>query len=966
MTTAYNAEFTTVTDQTLRVRRSRIDGLGRLVRVDEPDATAGNLDDVNGNPVQSTSYIYDALGNLRQVTQGAQQRYFMYDSLSRLIRARNPEQQLNLNLNITDPITNNGQWCMSYDYDNNANLLHKTDARGVVSTFGYDALNRNLSVVYTNDPANTPAITRTYDTAPFGKGRLRSTQTSGATGSLTTIDTYNALGQATGVTQTMGTQNYLLGYTYDLAGHVKTINYPSGHTVTNNYDNAGRTNSFTGKLGDNTLRNYATGISYSPSGGLSQEQLGTTIPIYNKLFYNSRGQLAEIREGLTPNDTSWQRGAIINFYSTCWGMCFGSSMTDNNGNLKGQEHWIPDSSGSPLAVPAQQFEYDQLNRLKRVYEGVSAQPAWQQQYAYDSYGNRRIDLATGLSNPTNLAAVVTNTTTNRMYAPGETEQNHPLINYDLAGNQNKDYYSESTTGVTYDRSYDAENRMTSSTATNTSPVSTQVSTYTYDGNSQRVRRNIDNVETWQVYGLGGELLAEYAANGPHASPQKEYGYRNGQLLITATAATSWGNPPVLNDNPLVVGATTVQSRHITELRAAINALRTHLSLSAYSWQQAAGVGDSIKADPIIEMRTALDQALGPPSPAYSAGLAQGQLIKAIHIQELRNRVLAAWASGGTDIRWLVSDQLGTPRMIFDLSGSLAGVSRHDYLPFGGDLSAGGRTTSLGYGATDGARQKFTSKERDIETGLDYFLARYYSNVQGRFTSVDPDNYQARRDLTDPQSWNAYSYVNNNPLTRTDPNGKAFDWLRHIFQRFNNKAKYGHFETNDQIKQRVANDRTFLLDQERQAHGNLYYRSTLNEPWRRLDINNLSDGQVLFYANSWRRRPVNELSAEQEQGALDLPPIAGVSFPPVPRTPPNTTVGQFGKDVMRWGTGDAEARARAANLTREELERSGVTRELAEAWRDFYKEVVKQTPGNPSAAGRADLMQRAVELLGGPK
>ena len=42
--------------------------------------------------------------------------------------------------------------------------------------------------------------------------------------------------------------------------------------------------------------------------------------------------------------------------------------------------------------------------------------------------------------------------------------------------------------------------------------------------------------------------------------------------------------------------------------------------------------------------------------------------------------------------------------------------------------------------------------------------------------------------------------------------------------------------------------------------------------------------------------------------------------------------------MKWGTRDAEARTRAATLTREELQRSGVTREIAEAWRDFYKEV----------------------------
>src|SRR5215210_5229511 len=63
--------------------------------------------------------------------------------------------------------------------------------------------------------------------------------------------------------------------------------------------------------------------------------------------------------------------------------------------------------------------------------------------------------------------------------------------------------------------------------------------YTYDGDGRRVRRTVGGqpsaVETWQVYGMDGELLAEYAANANASSPQKEYGYRNGQLLITAEA-----------------------------------------------------------------------------------------------------------------------------------------------------------------------------------------------------------------------------------------------------------------------------------------------------------------------------------------------------------------------------------------------------------------------------------------------
>jgi RHS repeat-associated protein len=109
-------------------------------------------------------------------------------------------------------------------------------------------------------------------------------------------------------------------------------------------------------------------------------------------------------------------------------------------------------------------------------------------------------------------------------------------------------------------------------------------------------------------------------------------------------------------------------------------------------------------------------------------------------------------------------------MIFDQSGSLAGVSRHDYLPFGEELFAGtgGRTTTQGYSATDGVRQKFTQKERDNETGLDYFLARYYASTQGRFTTPDP--LLASGTIYDPQTWNRYAYTLNNPLRFVDPTG----------------------------------------------------------------------------------------------------------------------------------------------------------------------------------------------------
>jgi RHS repeat-associated protein len=67
--------------------------------------------------------------------------------------------------------------------------------------------------------------------------------------------------------------------------------------------------------------------------------------------------------------------------------------------------------------------------------------------------------------------------------------------------------------------------------------------------------------------------------------------------------------------------------------------------------------------------------------------------------------------------------------------------------------------------------QFTGKERDAETGLDYFTARYLSAPQGRFMSPDPLFIEQKR-LADPQRLNLYAYVRNNPLRFSDPTGMA--------------------------------------------------------------------------------------------------------------------------------------------------------------------------------------------------
>ena len=782
--TAYAGNRVLVEDQQHRIKINVSDVFDRLRELWEvtPADSATEAVTFPGYPAVSAGYVtrygYDAIDNLTSVSQrfGAsgtnQTRSFAYDSLKRLIGTTNPESGT-----------------ISRQYDSDSNLTQQTDARGIVTTYGYDALNRGTSVDYSNTAIN-PDVTNTYDGATNGKGRLwktytGGTETVGTTVEKTLFESYDPVGRPLILKQYFKLNNvwsdpYRVSRVYNLAGGVTSQIYPSDRFVTYNYDNAARLAdkdaqnlAFTGNLGG-TSRTYSSAITYVASGLLKQEKFGTTTAVYRKLFYNSRQQLTAILANTTGDDSTWDRGKILNQYSLqCSGLACDAN--DNNGSLRKQEVYIPAGGQVPAAVSwYQQYDYDDLNRLKRVHEFTgNTLLDWQQEYVYDRWGNRTISgTNTWIGNSGNPPNVLLNekqfdtgalATANRLYAPGDLAlpENQRQMNYDAAGNLTRDIY----TGYG-NATFDANNRITA-----IQDITGSSSNYVYNAEGQRRRRISNNQETWQIYGFAGELLAEYPANGPVLTPTREYGYRNGQLLVVAAGSSGWGPAPTLADNPLQVGATTIQALHITQLRTAINALRSNLSMPAYSWTTSATTSDWINAAPILEMRTALDQALGAPSNGYAAGLAQNQTVLAVHIQELRDRVLAAWQTGsGLDLRWFVSDQLGSPRMIFDQSGSFANMNRHDYLPFGEELSAGIglRTTAQRY-VSDNVRQKFTLKERDTETNLDYFLARYYASLQGRFTGVDP----AAGMTDDAQSWNRYSYARNSPLDMSDPDGRTY-------------------------------------------------------------------------------------------------------------------------------------------------------------------------------------------------
>jgi RHS repeat-associated protein len=130
------------------------------------------------------------------------------------------------------------------------------------------------------------------------------------------------------------------------------------------------------------------------------------------------------------------------------------------------------------------------------------------------------------------------------------------------------------------------------------------------------------------------------------------------------------------------------------------------------------------------------------------------------------------------VHYYLSDHLNSTSQVVSSSGVIEEES--DYSPFGTEVVV------TGPGAN---HYKFTGKERDAESGLDYFGARHYSNGLGRFTTPDwsavpvPVPYA---DLGDPQSLNQYSYVRNIPTVKVDPDGHDTNGLDHKVEGFDQR------------------------------------------------------------------------------------------------------------------------------------------------------------------------------------
>lgn len=213
---SYNGWTTSVTDENSHTKVFTKDAYGRLSSVAEKNATEE----------YATKYTYDALDNLRLITDHLNNRSeFFYDSLKRRTRMVDPDL---------------GTW--RYDYDNNGNLVKTTDANGAIINYSYDELNRNTSKDYAGRVGIE--VVHNYDerTSTNSIGRRTSMQDLSGGNRWD----YDKEGRVVKLEKTIDGNTYTLEWTFDAMDRIKSIIFPNLKTVNFTYNNAGLTESIDG------------------------------------------------------------------------------------------------------------------------------------------------------------------------------------------------------------------------------------------------------------------------------------------------------------------------------------------------------------------------------------------------------------------------------------------------------------------------------------------------------------------------------------------------------------------------------------------------------------------------------------------------------------------------------------------------------------------------------------------------
>ena len=697
--------------------------------------------------------LYDGLGRFFETREYETATDFItskvdYDALGRSKRTYNPYR--------TTSDSTYGWTDTSYDLLARVTITETFDRLGVSTGVTTHAYNGSLTLA--TDPAGKKTLTQTNplglikvweitpaDTATttvsFNGQTLTGYLTSyeyDATENLTKVTqgsqsprlfAYNALGQ---LTDTTFPENGHTGYGYDTAGNLTSKTDARGVVITMDYDELNRAKTRTYSDGTPTIT-----YSYDTAtlGVGRPASVTSTVSSYS-FSYDALGRA--ISSTQTTDGTAYTIGYQYNRAGLLISETYPSGRVittgyDGAGRIAGVKN---QATGLYYAGAA---ATDATNRIQYSSSGnIQAMKLGNNLWEHTSFNSRsqaaQIGLGTTAADSSKLKldytyGVIVGSTL-------DTSKN----------NGNVQSQTITVAGLTLSQSYtyDELNRLKSATELNGANPSWK-QTYDYDRFGNRTFNTIGTNTTLPVITTQNQDVTNPAVSAA-----------NNQISASGYAYDAAGNLKCSSDRPCVSGTAYY-------LYTAENRIKTAGGGSAAGGTSYFYDGDGRRVKKVVGGATTTTT---------------------VFVYDVSGRLIAEYSdatptTNGT--QYLTADNLGTPRLITDKDGAVRG--RHDYQPFGEELD---RSAIPGYANNDGLRQKFTNKERDVETGFDYFEARYYASPHGRFISVDPYNLALEKQfasdakkaetqfkgyLSNPQRWARYTYTLNNPLVFTDPHGE---------------------------------------------------------------------------------------------------------------------------------------------------------------------------------------------------
>jgi RHS repeat-associated protein len=758
------------------------------------------VDGPTGGPQLTTTFAYNFQTGITTSQQDPNLRTTSYQHNDPLTRITN----------IAYPDGGN----TSYSYDDINRIITKTDTIGNsvpnrVSQEVLDSLGQSIQLRLTSDPAGTDYVDSTYDAlgrliTKSNVHRSSSSPTDGistytydplsrmasvlhADGSRVSTNYVNncttitdeagqsrescadSLGRITAVWEDPGSSphlNYETDDTYDALGNLLTVNQKGGST--NSAQWRTRTFAYDGLSLLTSATNPESGtISYTYDNRSNvltktapkpnQTSTATVITTYG---YDALNRLTQksYSDGTTATVQFGYDGTALAGCTTTPPAITGAT------NLLGRRSSMCDASG------ASSWSYDVMGRPfteKRTLLGSSALTKTTS-YTYNLDGSEAT-----LTDPSGRTITYTRSAAGRMLSAVDTANN---INYTTSATYTPqgalasmvNGFTSSFAGIS---TTDAYNKRLQPVTLSAAAPSQTVLSLSYDfhlgttdnGNVYQLVNNRDNNRTQNF---------TYDALNRIASA-----YTQGNSPLT----TSWGETFTIDAWGNLTNKAAIAGKTNTELLNAAPATVTN-RLNGFSYDAAGNTTSNGSATYTYDAENRLITTAGvtytydgdgarvkkSSGTLYWRGMGSDALMETDLAGTLQHEYIffngkrVARRDADNSVHYYFSDHLGSACVITNATGVIQEES--DYYPYGGEI-----VITNG----DPNTYKFTGKERDTESGLDDFGARYYGSSLGRFMQVDPVTVTPARQV-DPQQLNLYAYVRNNPLKLVDPTGMIID------------------------------------------------------------------------------------------------------------------------------------------------------------------------------------------------